>query len=206
MGFQKKKNLHIGPSYTIPRRTTVYSVRIHGTAHPWKCLFPSNKTTNSVVWVSERTIPTKRPPLVCEVGANSVPLGQRDSSLRSYSRFSRPEPLLFLSSSSSVVLKKLSGPRSKPTTSQKIWQRRESNPDLWICSQELWPLDHRGGRLFPSNELTCQSCKCNFAIVFFKGCGHLVIFFVILFYLLFVLVYSANCVKTCILVHVYSGM
>jgi hypothetical protein len=27
------------------------------------------------------------------------------------------------------------------TTSQKIWKC----PDLWICSQELWPLDHRGG-------------------------------------------------------------
>jgi hypothetical protein len=35
--------------------------------------------------------------------------------------FSRPEPLLFLSSSSSVVLMRLSGPRSRPTTSQKIW-------------------------------------------------------------------------------------
>jgi hypothetical protein len=33
---------------------------------------------------------------------------------------SRPEPLLFLSSSSSVVLKRLSGTCSKPTTSQKI--------------------------------------------------------------------------------------
>jgi hypothetical protein len=34
---------------------------------------------------------------------------------------SRPEPLLFLSSSSSVVLMRLSGPRSRPTTSQKVW-------------------------------------------------------------------------------------
>jgi hypothetical protein len=33
----------------------------------------------------------------------------------------------------------LSGPRSGPITSQKIW---ESNPGHWICSQELWPLDH----------------------------------------------------------------
>jgi hypothetical protein len=33
----------------------------------------------------------------------------------------RPEPLLFLSSSSSIVLTKLSGPRSRSTTSQKIW-------------------------------------------------------------------------------------
>jgi hypothetical protein len=34
--------------------------------------------------------------------------------------FSRPEPLLFLSSSSSVVVTRLSGPRSRSTTSQKI--------------------------------------------------------------------------------------
>jgi hypothetical protein len=31
------------------------------------------------------------------------------------------EPLLFLSSSSSIVLTRLGGPRSRPTTSQKIW-------------------------------------------------------------------------------------
>jgi hypothetical protein len=41
-----------------------------------------------------------------------VPRGQRDGSLRPYSRFSRPEQLLFLSSSSSVVFTRLSGARS----------------------------------------------------------------------------------------------
>jgi hypothetical protein len=50
-----------------------------------------------------------------------VPRGQRDGPLRPYSRFSRPEPLLFLPSSSSAVLTRLGGPRSRPTTSQKIW-------------------------------------------------------------------------------------
>jgi hypothetical protein len=35
--------------------------------------------------------------------------------------FLDPEKLLFLSSSSSVVLTRLSGPRSRNTTSQKIW-------------------------------------------------------------------------------------
>jgi hypothetical protein len=69
---------------------------------------------------------------------------QRNGSLRPYSQISRSEPLLFLSSSSSIVLTRLSGPRSRPTTSQKIWKCRESNPALWICRQELWPLDHRG--------------------------------------------------------------
>jgi hypothetical protein len=46
-----------------------------------------------------------------------VPRCQRDGSLRRYSRISRPKPLLFLPSSSSIVLTRLSGPRS---TSQKI--------------------------------------------------------------------------------------
>jgi hypothetical protein len=64
-------------------------------------------------------------------------------SLWPYSRLSRPEPQFFLSSSSSVVLRRLSGPRYRPI-SQKIWWGRESKSDLWICSQELWPLDHRG--------------------------------------------------------------
>jgi hypothetical protein len=99
---------------------------------------------NSVVWARERTIPTERPPLVGEVLRIE---GATWSAWRSYSRLSRLEPLLFLSSSSAVVLTTLSGPRSRPTTSQKIWQRRESNPDLWICSQELWSIDHRGGLL-----------------------------------------------------------
>jgi hypothetical protein len=47
--------------------------------------------------------------------------------------YSRPDPLLFL-------------PTSRSTNSKKIWQRwEESNPGFWICSQELWPLDYRGG-------------------------------------------------------------
>jgi hypothetical protein len=105
-----------------------------------------------VGWVRERTIPTERPPLVGEVSANfceyRVPHGQRDGFPRPYSGFSRPEPLIFLPSSFSVVLTRLSGPSSRPTTSQKIWQGRESNLDLWISSMELWPLDHRGGLTF----------------------------------------------------------
>jgi hypothetical protein len=59
----------------------------------------TNKQTNSMVWVRERTTPTERPPLVGEVIANfcgeRVPRGQRNGSLRPCSRFSRQEPLLF---------------------------------------------------------------------------------------------------------------
>jgi hypothetical protein len=52
-----------------------------------------------MVWVRGRTIPTKRPQLVGEVIANvcgqRVICGQRDGSLRPYTRFSRQGPLLF---------------------------------------------------------------------------------------------------------------
>jgi hypothetical protein len=41
--------------------------------------------------------------------------------------FLAPEPLAFHSNSSSVILTRLSGPRSRPITSQKTWYRRESN-------------------------------------------------------------------------------
>jgi hypothetical protein len=76
-----------------------------------------------VAWVRERTIPTEWPPLVCEVSANfceyRVPHGQHDRSLRPYCRFSGPEPLLFLSSSSSVVLTRLSAPLPDPLLLRK---------------------------------------------------------------------------------------
>jgi hypothetical protein len=86
--------------------------------------------------------------------ADRVLRGQHNGSIRPYSRISRPEPLLFLPSSFSIVL---SGPRSWPTASQKIWQCRESNPDLWICNQELGPLYHRGGHLTPNKIINKKS-------------------------------------------------
>jgi hypothetical protein len=67
---------------------------------------------NSVAWVHSRTMPTSArslsEKLVSTFTNGGVPRGQRDGSLRQYSRFSRPEPLLFLSC-------------SRPTTSQKMW-------------------------------------------------------------------------------------
>jgi hypothetical protein len=98
--------------------------------------------------VCKRTILTKQPPLVAKLVPTSADRGCcMVNTMDPHSHIfeiSRPEPLLFLPSSYSIVLTRLSGPRSRPTT-QKIWQRQESNLDHWICSQELWPLDHRGG-------------------------------------------------------------
>ena len=87
---------------------------------------------NSMALVRKRTIPTERPPPVGEVSANFC--GQRGVTW-SAQRIPRPlisvfwtEAATFYSSSSSIDLTRLSGPRSRPTTTQKIWQRRESNP------------------------------------------------------------------------------
>jgi hypothetical protein len=69
--------------------------------------------------VRERTLLTKRPLLVGEASINFLWIeGCRIVSvvdpLRPYYRISRPEPLRFLSSSSSIVLTRLN--RSRPTT------------------------------------------------------------------------------------------
>jgi hypothetical protein len=68
---------------------------------------------------------SERQPLIDEVSANfcgqRVSHGQRNGSPRPYSRISRPEPLLSLPSRSSSVFTRLSGPHSRPATSQKMW-------------------------------------------------------------------------------------
>jgi hypothetical protein len=93
----------------------------------WRGLTIVYKQTNPVAWIGERTIPTERPPLWAKLVPTFVV--STNGSLRPYSRISKPEPLLFLPSSSSLVLMRLSGTRSRPTTFQKIWQRRESKPE-----------------------------------------------------------------------------
>jgi hypothetical protein len=71
----------------------------------------------SVALVRKRTMPTARPPLVGEV----VPaFADRGCCVVSATDPPVVSPLLFLPSSSSVVLTRLSGPRSRPTASQKI--------------------------------------------------------------------------------------
>jgi hypothetical protein len=66
-------------------------------------------------------------------------------------RFSRPEPLLFLSSSSSVELTRLSGPRSRPTPSQRIEPGTSGsvarNSDHWTA-EAIWVVRRRGSHVF----------------------------------------------------------
>ena len=88
---------------------------------------------NSVALVRGRTIPTERPPPVGEVSANFLRIeGCHVFSVtvphdRLISVF-QTGAATFYSSSSSIDLTRLSEPHSRPTNTQKIWQRRESNP------------------------------------------------------------------------------
>jgi hypothetical protein len=76
------------------------------------------ESASRVYWPSDRRLLTKLVPTFADRG---VSRSQRNGSSRLYFRFSRPEPLLFLPSSSSIALTGLSGPHSRPTASQKIW-------------------------------------------------------------------------------------
>ena len=81
---------------------------------------------NSVALVRVRTIPTERPPPVGEVSANffadrRVSRGQRKGSPRPLISVFWTGAATFYSSSSSIDITRLSGHRSRPTTTQKIW-------------------------------------------------------------------------------------
>jgi hypothetical protein len=80
---------------------------------------------NSVALVREETIPTERPPIVGEVSANflrieGVAWSARRIPTAVFSDFYTGAATIS-SKYSSVVLTRLSGLRSKPTASQRIW-------------------------------------------------------------------------------------
>jgi hypothetical protein len=88
------------------------------TAFPGSNKTPWPQSASELYRPSDRLLPAKLVTTFADIECHVV--GVTDL-LRPYSRFSRPEPQLFLPSSSSIVLTRLSGPRSRPTTSQKIW-------------------------------------------------------------------------------------
>jgi hypothetical protein len=106
-------------------------------------------TKHSVVWVRERTIPTERPPLVGEVRANFLRIKGA-----TWSAWRIPTAVIsvFLTGTATFYFKWLLS-----CSHEAEWIPFQTHcfseslvapgikPDLWICSQELWPLDHRGG-------------------------------------------------------------
>jgi hypothetical protein len=105
------------------------------------------QTTNSVAFPHER-IPTERPTIVGEVSANFADRGCRvvistdpdgrilGSQDRSRYCFFQVVPLLYSRGWVDPV----------PDLLRKSGSAGNRTRDLWICSQELWSLDHRGGQ------------------------------------------------------------
>jgi hypothetical protein len=85
---------------------------------------------------------------------DAVPLSdklQNGGSSMAVILFSRLEPLLFLLSSYSIVLMRLSGSRVSPDP-LLLRKSGSTRNRIRICSQELWPLDHRGSCIYTTHE------------------------------------------------------
>ena len=125
------------------------------------------KTLNSVALVRERTIPTERPPPVGEVSANFLRIEGCHvvSAMVPHSRFN----LCFLDRSRYFFIQVAPQLTSRgwvdPVPDLLLLRKSGSavnrTRDLCICSQKLWPLDHRGGL---SGIWQWQNCYCKFCL------------------------------------------
>jgi hypothetical protein len=100
-----------------------YNKPDNGQRSKWTLTPPQEKTqwpesSSELYRSSDRRLSAKLVPTFTDTGCHVISVTDL---LRQYSWFSKPEPLLFLPSSSSVVLTRPSGPHFRPTTSQKIW-------------------------------------------------------------------------------------
>jgi hypothetical protein len=106
-----------------------------------------SKETNSVALVSKRTIPTERPPLSaklrptfadrwCRLVSATDPHG----SILSFLDRSR---YIFIQVAAQLYARGWVNPVADPLLLRKSGRAENRTWDLWICSQELWPLDHR---------------------------------------------------------------
>jgi hypothetical protein len=99
--------------------------------------------------VRQQTIPTERPPFVGEVSAKfsgyRVSRGQRNEFPRPLIRFSRPEPLLSFQVAPHLSPRGWVDPVPDPLLLKKNSSAGNQTQDLCSCSQEPWPLEHRGG-------------------------------------------------------------
>jgi hypothetical protein len=124
---EHKMTFHPVSKLRICRACLFASSRHHHVVLRHRDNFP-NKTNkiNSGALVRQRNILTERPPLVGEVREGVGWSAQRIPTAVNLGFF-RPEPLLSFQVGSQLF-SRLSGPRSRPTTSQKIWYCRESKP------------------------------------------------------------------------------
>jgi hypothetical protein len=106
------------------------------------------KQTNSVALVSARTIPTERPPPVGEVSSNFCGyrgvtwLAQRIPTAVNLCFLNRSR-YFFIQVAPQLTSRGWVDPVPDPLLLRKSGSARGRTRDPCICSQKLWPLDHR---------------------------------------------------------------
>jgi hypothetical protein len=96
---------------------------------------------NSVAVVRKRTIPTERKPLPVEGVGCSV---QRIPTAFNLGFFDRNR-YFFIQVALQLTSRGWGNPVPDPLLLRKSGRAGNRTRDLWICSQKLWPVDHRGG-------------------------------------------------------------
>jgi hypothetical protein len=123
-----------------------------------------------VAFVRKRTIPTERPSLVGEVSANFLPI---EGVAWSVQRIPTAVNLGFLDRSRYFSI------QVAPQLSSRGWVNPVPDPlllrifdssgnrtwDLWICRQDRWPLDHRGGHFKATRK---DFGRCIYSTLVFK--------------------------------------
>jgi hypothetical protein len=93
-------------------------------------------------WVREWTIPTKWPKLVPNFADKGCHVVGATDLYRRILGFLDRNRYFFFQAAPQLYSRGWVDPVPDPLL------LRKSNPDLWICSQELWPLDHRCGHTY----------------------------------------------------------
>jgi hypothetical protein len=112
------------------------------------CLVKVTIKKNSVALVRKRTIPTERPPLVGEVSANFLRVegvawsAQRIPTAINLGFLDRSR-YFFIQVAPQLSSRGWADPVPDPILLRKSGRAGNRTRDLWICSQKLWPLDHR---------------------------------------------------------------
>jgi hypothetical protein len=103
-----------------------------------------NFNNNSVALGHERIMPTEQPRLVGEDGANFCRIECATDPEGGFDPYGSSLGFLYWSR---YFFFQVVDPVLDPLLLRKSGSTGNRNQDLWICSQELWPLDHRGGLL-----------------------------------------------------------
>jgi hypothetical protein len=143
------------------------------------CSYPHTHKYTPWTLVRKLTTPIGRPPLVDEVSANVCRYGGIAwSALRiphgRQSQISRTKLLLFNQVAPHLSSRYWMDPIPDPLLLRKSGNAWNRTRDLWICSQEVWPLHHRGRSLVlhtcvPYFLTSTEDRICDITWIFIKG-------------------------------------